>query len=595
MTSSDVWYVGDDFTHVSTHVDTVVAWSEFADGVSRHISLPSIIREQPLRYRDALLNFVRRLETSPHPTGDLVDSLRADDDLSYWWMTLVFAKRWGDLGVLPEAVKMLALADLLDERRPRLLVVGVSDERIMQSIVSTAQLLGIPHESQRTATPQHSRLSPLRAARILLSGFRFMPRKHQPPHDNVIVDYLFRLEPQSLSGGPFRSQYWAHLPEILTGGTLWLHRFTPHSAIPTRRRARQLLKRFNSSDLPSKHVLLDDIHGLRELGATFRRYRTIRRLGRQSTDIAERFRSERADLWPIFKHDWEESFRGSHAMSMAMLHTALESTIGLAHGAKRCLYIYENQPWEAALVHTWRKHQPAPLIAVPHSTIRFWDVRYFVSAGTLTDSRFGKPDVIAVNSLLARQELEHGGWPADRLCEVEALMYLYLNTPDSACGQGDEIVVLGELDHASTQRYLQFLTHARQKSATHHAVEFKAHPLVDATTFDLQPLNATASTDHVSVLLRRARVLITGASGSTVLEALSRGIPTICVLDPAELDLSTIREHPLLKVVGTAEEFESALQDMLLPTSAQATTDHSLFHVDADLMRWRRLLLEPNS
>jgi hypothetical protein len=61
VTSSDVWYVGDDFTHVSTHVDLVVAWSEFADGVSRHISLPSIIREQPLRYRDALLNFVRRL------------------------------------------------------------------------------------------------------------------------------------------------------------------------------------------------------------------------------------------------------------------------------------------------------------------------------------------------------------------------------------------------------------------------------------------------------------------------------------------------------------------------------------------------------
>jgi surface carbohydrate biosynthesis protein (TIGR04326 family) len=156
-------------------------------------------------------------------------------------------------------------------------------------------------------------------------------------------------------------------------------------------------------------------------------------------------------------------------------------------------------------------------------------------------------------------------------------------------------VVLGELDHASTQRYLQFLTHARKKSATHHAVVFKAHPLVDATTFDLRPLNASASTDHVSDLLRRARVLITGASGSTVLEALSRGIPTICVLDPAELDLSTIHEHPLLKVVGTVDEFESALVDLLSSTTARATTDRSLFHVDADLKRWRRLLLEPNA
>lgn len=595
MTSSDVWYIGDDFTHLTPHADVVVAWNEFADGVSRHLSLPTIVRDHASHYRAALLSFLRNLETSPHPAGDLIESLHTDDDLSYWWMTLVFAKRWGDLGVLPDAVKVLALADLLAEQRPRLLIIAVSNERALQSIASTANLLGIPHESKNVSSAQHSPRAVLRAVRILLSGVRLTPREPVTQSETVIADYLFRVDPQSLKTGVFRSQYWAYLPEMLERGVLWLHRFTPHSATPTRRRARQLVKRFNSSDRSDTHVLLDDIHGLHELRTTLRRYRTIRRLGRKSPDIALRFRSERADLWPIFKYDWEESFRGSHAMSMAMLHTALESTIGSARGVKRGLYIYENQPWEASLVRVWRKHHPAPLIAVPHSTIRFWDMRYFVSAGTLTDSRFSKPDIIAVNSPLARRELEQGGWSADHLCEVEALMYLYLNTPDSACGQGDEIVVLGELDHASTQRYLQFLTHARKKSATHHAVVFKAHPLVDATTFDLRPLNASASTDHVSDLLRRARVLITGASGSTVLEALSRGIPTICVLDPAELDLSTIHEHPLLKVVGTVDEFESALVDLLSSTTARATTDRSLFHVDADLKRWRRLLLEPNA
>lgn len=594
MTSSDVWYIGDDFTHITSHADVVVAWSEFADGVSRHLSLPTVIRTNTSHYRDALLDFLRNVETSPHPAGDLIESLRTDDGLSYWWMTLVFAKRWGDLGVLPDAVKVLALADLLAERRPRLIIIAVSDEHIRRSIASTANLLGIPHESKNAPTTQRSPRAVLRAARILLSGVRLTPRKPVPQSETVIADYLFRVDPQSLSTGVFRSQYWADLPTLLERGVLWLHRFTPHSAIPTKRRARQLVRRFNSTDRTSRHVLLDDIHGLHEIWATLRRYRSIRRLGRHSTDIAQRFRAERADLWPIFQYDWEESFRGSHAMSMAMLHTALESTIGSSHGAKRCLYIYENQPWEAALVHAWRKHRAAPLLAVPHSTIRFWDVRYFVSAGTLTDSRFGNPDIIAVNSLLARRELEHGGWPADHLREVEALMYLYLNTPDSACGQGDEVVVLGELDHASTARYLRFLEHAMDKLPQRHGIVFKAHPLVDATTFDLRPLNGTSSSDPVSHLLRRARVLITGASGSTALEALSRGIPTICVLDPAELDLSTIREHPLLRVVGTAEEFLSALQDLLTSTAARTTADNSLFHVDADLRRWRQLLHEPN-
>ena len=595
MTSSDVWYVGDDFAVTAPHADVLVAWNEFDDGISRHLSLPSVIREQPLHYRDALLDFLRRLESSPHSSGDLIDALRVDDGLSYWWMTLVFAKRWGDLGVLPDAVKVLALADLLAERRPRLIVVDVSDDRTKQSIVSTAQLLGIPHESTRTAASERPRLSLLRATRTLLSGFRIRTRHQRHQFENVIADYLFRLEPQSLTGGPFRSQYWANLPAILEGGTLWLHRFTPHATTPSKRHARRLLKRFNSSDANEHHVLLDDIHGFGELRRALGHYRTIRRLRHEVSDIAVRFRTERADLWSIFREDWEESFRGSHAMSMAMLQTALESTIGNAQSAKRCLYIYENQPWEAALVHSWRQHCTAPLIAVPHSTIRFWDVRYFVHRGTLTDARFGTPDVIAMNSARARDELEAGGWPSNQLHEVEALMYLYLNTPDPACGQGDEIVVLGELDHASTERYLRFLRHASDSLPQRHGIVFKAHPLVDATSFDVRSLNGTASTDPVSHLLRRARVLITGASGSTALEALSRGIPALCVLDPAELDLSTIRENPLLRIVGTADEFHAALQELLSSPSVYATVDSSLFHVDADLKRWRQLLLEAKS
>ena len=168
-------------------------------------------------------------------------------------------------------------------------------------------------------------------------------------------------------------------------------------------------------------------------------------------------------------------------------------------------------------------------------------------------------------------------------------MYGYLGEPDDNCGNGNDIVVLGEIDRASTERYLRFVESAVAERPDNIPVVFKAHPLVDPSTINIGALRVETTSEHLSALLRRARVLVTGASGSTALEALSRGIPTICVLDARELDLSSIDRHPLLRLVGSETEFRRALIEHLdHPPRLAATAP--LFHTDATLGRWRTLL-----
>lgn len=590
MTAHGVWHICDDFTHGSSDADVVVAWSAFGNDDPRHHSLPDLIRDHRDRYRSALLDVFRQVESTDHGSLDTIDALNLRANLSYWWMTLVFAKRWGDLGVLPDAVKVLAFADLLTEHRPRLIIIELSDDHARQSAMATARINGIACETRGFTPSPRSKPASLRALRTLITSIR-LGRRKPPTNDpeTVVADYLFRLNPASLSGRSFSSQYWDNLPTLLPQRVLWLHRFVPHPSIPSRRRARRLLRGFNAAESGDRHVLLDDLHGFGEVRHALRIYRDIRALHKRVPDIAASFRTDRADLWPVFQSDWEESFRGSHAMSMAILTTTLDSTIGKANNPRRLLYIFENQPWEAALLNAWQQHHDAPLIAVPHSTIRFWDLRYFMSVDTIGDPRFARPDVIAANSPAARASLMSGGWPGDLVTEVEALMYLYLGEPDTTCGNGNDIVVLGELDSASTQRYLRFLESALADRANSRTVVFKAHPLVDPATIDLAGMRVETTTEHLSTLLRRARVLITGASGSTTLESLSRGIPTICVLDPRELDLSSIDRHPLLRLVGTATEFREALTEFL-DDPPRPTATETMFHTDAALGRWRALL-----
>ena len=41
------------------------------------------------------------------------------------------------------------------------------------------------------------------------------------------------------------------------------------------------------------------------------------------------------------------------------------------------LYLCENQGWERIFIRAWRKHGHGKLIGVAHSTIGYWDMRYF--------------------------------------------------------------------------------------------------------------------------------------------------------------------------------------------------------------------------
>ena len=49
------------------------------------------------------------------------------------------------------------------------------------------------------------------------------------------------------------------------------------------------------------------------------------------------------------------------------------------------MYLQENQGWEFALIQVWEKAKSWELIGVPHSTIRYWDMRYYFDSRHYND------------------------------------------------------------------------------------------------------------------------------------------------------------------------------------------------------------------
>ena len=135
-------------------------------------------------------------------------------------------------------------------------------------------------------------------------------------------------------------------------------------------------------------------------------------------------------LPPLSFEDWDKSFKGSNLFYSIMMINLFDSILSNIPKQKIGLYLYENQAWEKCLISSWNKFKHGKLIGVAHSTVRFWDLRYFKSKKILRNPISMKnefPNNIAVNGTLASSALLKGGYDKKLLLKTEALRFLYLN------------------------------------------------------------------------------------------------------------------------------------------------------------------------
>jgi surface carbohydrate biosynthesis protein (TIGR04326 family) len=560
-----IWVIADTCEGVQPN-DRYILWNEFSEPDSPHLSLPSLVRDRREYLRDRVLQVLDDVASHRVAGKTVEEALRLEDGLSMLHMTLVWAKRWGELGVLADVAKMLVLGDLLKAERPTHVVIKLTNKRAASAISTTCARLGI--ECMRRENDSEPRFLTLRAIRQLVRSMS-LSKPQRDTTEFIIADYLFRVDPDQLAAGSFRSGYWGNLPnEIERSGSkiTWLHRFTPHPTIPTAWAARRALR-----NLP-RHHLLDQIHGLREAWCVWRTYRRINDL---HIDVQQAFIADDCDLWPIFAHDWVESFHGPHPMSLAINLVNLRRILSGTE-TRTLLYIYENQPWEFALRHFVGRGNRQ--IAVTHATVRYWDLRYFVG----TQSRRHLPGHVAVNSPIARAELLNGGYEVDTLHEVEGLMYQDAPVAEPRTASRDGVLVLGELEVASTQRYLDWVV----QTAGSRTITFKPHPLIDVRSFSFSTDRVRLTNESTNHIIPSAEVVVLGASGTAALEAIAVGVPVITVLNPRELDLSVVSNHPLVHVAANEMELRDALN--LVPE--RTDSGEGVFFLDHRLTRWKQLL-----
>ena len=362
--------------------------------------------------------------------------------------------------------------------------------------------------------------------------------------------------------------------------------------------ARELLKRFNyQGGGRQSHLLLEAGLSIRNTIRAFKDYIRIVIKAAQFTGMRHHFRPKNStfNFWIFFKEDWNNSFFGTEAMVNCLRLNLFEDTFRNIPHQEIGIYIQENQPWEMALIYSWKAAGHGKLIGVPHTTVRYWDLRYFLDKRSFLSykNNFPIPDIVAVNSSVAYSTYIEGGYPPALIAKVEALRYLHLSDvivkPSRKISNTDtlSILVCGDILSTTNEQMLDWLNAALPILPDNLTIKVKPHPARSIDPEKYPSLNLKILNEPLHHLLSDVDVTFTSNITSAAVDAYFSGVPVVSMLDGDSFNISPLRGLNGVSFVTSPFELASALLNSRGKENLQA---EPYFFLDRKLPLWRKLL-----
>jgi surface carbohydrate biosynthesis protein (TIGR04326 family) len=587
------------------------------------VSIPRLVESNAETLRATYLAWIFHLGESRINKKKIVDGLEIRSGFSYWWMTLFTEKcNYSKSSQINDAIKLLAFDNWAKSQAIAALRLVTENRLLAQCFEQWSKARGVrftwinksKSKISRTFLEKIYRAIPLPLRSVLwilryaldrwsLRGVGLTAWRNTTGQI-TFFSYLLNLNPSATAQRRYESRYWGSLPEALkkTGHKAnWLHIFPKDASLLSAKQAAKVLQTFNEYESEQQHVTLDSFLNFSVIGRTVIEWFRLMRFyitTKKNTPFGPK---EKNYLWPLFEKEWRESIFGPTAMGNLLTLNLFESALKDLPTQRRGVYLQENQGWEFALIHAWQTNQHGELIGAPHTSVRYWDLRYFSDARTY--SRVGRnqlplPQRVAVNGPKMFDAFIEGGYPPDDLVNVEALRYLHLCEGEGSLAPSEpriadcdtlRLLVLTDYLPSQTLKQLNVLSEAMKHLPNLH-ITVKPHPGCPVRSEDYPLINFTLTHDPIEKLLMTTDIAYTSAVTTAAVDAYCAGIPVLSMLDPSMLNLSPLLGCDDVAFIASAQDLCDALAKIKIVTEDK-TIRLNFFTLDKSLPRWRSLLL----
>jgi len=595
-----------------------VLWRSYGESGRPSYSIPRLVEEHAESLRERYLAWIYNLGESRIDNKRLIDHLELRPGFSYWWMTLIAEKgnAYKSLYII-HCLKLFVLEELIAGQSVSGITLVSSNRMLAQTFRLWCKSIGLTFNwqvseekgEQASWIKEVYRIlpQPLQAVIIFLRYlYQRRPLRQKDAQfgsDITVVDYLIHLDQRALTEGSFASNFWTDLVAALdqAGAKVhWLHHYIGHEAVPSPERARDLIARFNQNGTDKQyHCCLDGALGVSVVLATLRDYGKLIWKSLKLREVKRCFHAGDSDLdfWPLFKCDWINAMRGPIAILNCLSINMFERICDRLPHQKLGIYLQENQGWEMGFIRAWHSAGHGRLIGVPHSTVRFWDLRYYFdrrSYGLTGRNALPVPDKVVLNGPAAMRAYRQGNYPEDQLGEAEALRYLYLADMKDQCGSDQRrsdalrVLVLGDYLAAITRQQLQWLTEASSLLPPDTCYVMKPHPSCPVRYSDYPSLKLQNMSLPLADLLCQCDVVYSSNITSAAVDAHCAGVPVISMLDGNALNMSPLRGMRNVTYVTNHTELAQALRAALKRNDIDEIEPY--FRLDRGIPGWKKIL-----
>lgn len=580
--------------------------------LNKIFSLQNYIDENQDRIKKKYLSLIYQISQYRYKNKTVYEIFNFKNYYNLWLMSLINEKCPIKSPRITDCIKLIALEEIFDLKKITGITIYSQDKNIVKSLsdlcfqknISFKQIKDKNFFSINIKLFIKKKLILINSIYFLICNIRkyfIIKRKLKPILFNKnsisIFSYFINFNFFKNESIEFQSNYWGNLPKLLNEQKIeinWIHDLVNDSYNSNLNDNFKNIIKLNKFD-HNKHFVLQSSLTIDKFIKIFFNYLKIY----SKTKIINKkdiftMKDSKINFWNLLKDDWNFSFNGSHLIYNLMIIEMYDCVLKNSPFQKAGFYLQENQGWEYALLGAWRKYKHGKIYGVAHSSIRYWDLRYFFDNKHFLDTKLINkfaPNKTIINGPLASKILKNSSHPENRLLHAEALRYMHLiennNNNMSRSMNFTKILALGDIDINTTKSMILCLEKINNLNIQTD-ISIKLHPatykdLLNFTDFKL--INSSRSLDEI---IKTYDLIIIAGSTSAFYEVYLLNKKMVVYLDPSKLNLSPSTSFSNIIYVSSTKELEYHIKN--LPLNNKNLSINDIFWVDQDLIKWKNII-----
>jgi surface carbohydrate biosynthesis protein (TIGR04326 family) len=555
------------------------------------ISLISYVEINGRKIRNIYLTLISSLKEVKVNNNSLNDIYTCLGEYNLFEMSLINEKSFYKTPEINDIIKLIGFRELFKELKPKSVSISNAPAKINEIINEfclsrKTSFKSINQSSEKSKRKIYKYLPSYFQAFmwILLKYFDFVRclkiinrANYESSNTVYAIGYFTHINKKMINSGKFYSGMWGSFPDFCYQKNLkikFLHHFIPNKVTPNQYRGHEQINFLNKHS-EHKHSFVSNHSSTRIFIKTLKIFISKAFFSnRIKKSIINKINYEsNLNLYSILKESIKSSTSGISLMENIYYCVHFDSLFKKLKHQNLGFYLMENQSWEFALINAWKKNNHGNLIAIQHSTVSFWDLRYH---NPFID-RLYSPDKFMVNGLASKEHFIDFNYPTNKVLMIEAIRYMSLNKNLETKEQSINLI-LGDIITISTQRMLDSIKPISSDSLKSKWV-FKPHPANQIKTNKVKD-GILSVDDSIYSLFQKTDLIICPSSSGVAIEAYVSGKKVIVFIEPGGINTSPLRGFDNVFFVSDTKGILEALNQDINPV-----INYNFFNLDKRMKR----------